>query len=82
MFRTQLYLSDSERAGLQQISKKTGKSQSELIHMAVDQFIEHFQLQDRKALLRQAKGLWNQRVELPDFNAMRWETDRACCVGG
>ena len=76
MVRTQIYITDKERASLQNIAKQTGSSQSELIRQAIDGFLNQFTQPDRKELLQQAKGIWEHRKDLPDFRAIRNEFDR------
>jgi len=76
MVRTQIYLTEKERAALRAISRQTGKNQSELIRQAVDSLIAQHQPQDRQALLTQARGMWQYRDDLPDFRALRREFDR------
>lgn len=77
MVRTQIYLTDDEQKALRALSRKTGLSQSELIRQAVDSYLTMNHPLDRAALLRQARGLWEGRTDLPDFAAMRREFDRA-----
>ena len=43
MVRTQIYLTEAERAALKAIARQTGKKQSELIRQAIDLLIEGFQ---------------------------------------
>jgi hypothetical protein len=54
MQRTQIYLSDSEKQGLQ----------------AIDSFLERHQPVGRLARLRQARGLWAAREDLPSWPAL------------
>jgi hypothetical protein len=75
--RTQIYLSQAERQGLQALALRSGRSQSALIREAIDAFLEQHQPQGRLARLRQARGLWAQRNDLPDWSALRTELDRA-----
>lgn len=77
MVRTQIYLTEEEQKGLRALSRKTGLSQSELIRQAVDSLLTSNHQIDRGALLRQARGLWQDRADLPDFTAIRRELDRA-----
>ena len=58
MLRTQIYLSDAERQGLQSLALRSGRSQSVLIREAIDSFLERHQPHARLARLRQARGLW------------------------
>ncbi len=76
MLRTQIYLTEEERAALRLMSRQTGKKQSELIRRAIDDFIDRFQPRKRLALLSQARGMWQERDDLPDFLALRRELGR------
>ena len=72
MQRTQIYLSQAERQGLQALALRSGRSQSALIREAIDAFLEQHQPQGRLA-----RGLGAQRNDLPDWSALRTELDRA-----
>jgi predicted transcriptional regulator len=76
MVRTQIYLTEKERDALRDLARQTGKKQSELIRRAIDDFIDRFQPRDRRAMLEQARGMWQDRGDLPDFQALRRELDR------
>lgn len=76
MLRTQIYLTESERIALQSMAAQTGRTQSELIREAIDQFIGLHQGGDRTKLLEKGRGLWQDRTDLPDFGALRGELDR------
>ena len=76
MVRTQIYLTEDEKETLQSISKETGKTQSELIRTAIERFIIEFEPRDRLSLLRQARGIWRDRTDLPDLRELRRELDR------
>ncbi|MEE8441858.1 MAG: ribbon-helix-helix domain-containing protein [Spirochaetia bacterium] len=76
MVRTQVYLTEDERAGLDSVSKTTGKKQSELIREAVDRFLDLAEGDRREAVLDEAAGLWRKRRDLPDFAAARRSWDR------
>lgn len=77
MIRTQVYLTARERNALQVLSRQTGKSQSELIRMAVDRLAEEYSEADRVSLLRRGRGLWKNRNDLPDARTLRAEWDRS-----
>lgn len=79
MVRTQIYLTEEERTGLDNISKATGKKQSELIREAVDRFLDLAGESRRDAVLQEAAGLWRDRKDLPDFTAVRRSWDRCAC---
>jgi len=76
MVRTQVYLTEQQRAALRDLARQTGQKQSELIRQAIDDFIDRQQPQDRRAILEQARGMWKDRDDLPDFRALRGEFDR------
>jgi predicted DNA-binding protein len=76
MVRTQIYLTPEEQQALRALARRTGTSQSELIRQAIDSLLAEEQALDRTALLRQARGLWRDRDDLPDFAALRRELDR------
>ena len=76
MIRTQIYLTNEEREALKTIAERLRQSQSEVIRTAIDRFVEEYQDEDRIDLLRQARGIWAQRDDLPDFKAVRAEMDR------
>jgi predicted transcriptional regulator len=52
MLRTQIYLSEHERKGLQALALSSGRSQSALIRGAIDAFLQQHQPQGRLARLR------------------------------
>jgi hypothetical protein len=76
MVRTQIYLTEAERAALKAIARQTGQKQSELIRQAIDRLIEGFQPGERRARLQMARGMWRERDDLPDFKSLRRELDR------
>lgn len=76
MQRTQIYLSEQERQGLQALALSSGRSQSALIREAIDSFLHQQQPQGRLARLRQARGLWAERSDLPELSILRGEMDR------
>lgn len=76
MIRTQIYLTERQRAELTTISKILGKKQSELIREAVDRLIDQAGNSRREVVLREAAGIWKGRTDLPDFKKIRTEWDR------
>jgi hypothetical protein len=77
MVRTQIYLTEIEQQALRVLARRTGRTQSELIREAIDRFIAQAEQIDRRLLLQQARGLWQNRTDLPDFAALRREFDRS-----
>ncbi len=76
MVRTQIYLTEEEREGIDAIAKSTGKKQSEVIREAVDRFLALSKRSRREAVLKDAAGMWRDRNDLPDFGAARRSWDR------
>ncbi|HEX05347.1 MAG TPA: CopG family transcriptional regulator [Bacteroidetes bacterium] len=76
MIRTQIYLTERQRDELAAIARTAGKKQSELIRDAVDRLIDQSGDSRRKAVLREAAGMWKDRTDLPDFASLRMEWDR------
>lgn len=76
MERTQIYLTREEREALKSIAEAWGQSQSEVIRMAIDRLVDDYREKTRLDYLRQAKGIWADRDDLPDFRAIREEFDR------
>ena len=71
-----MYLTEKERDGLAALAAATGKKQSELIRDAVDLLIELSSGERREAVLERAAGMWRDRSDLPDLEALRGEWDR------
>ena len=76
MVRTQVYLTEHQRNELASIATRLGKRQSEVIREAIDLLIERISRHRRKAILREATGIWKDRTDLPDFEKLRAEWDR------
>ena len=76
MAETELDLTEEERSLLQEIARRTGRSESELIHEAISRLIDGFAAENRLSLFRQAKGIWKDRSDLPVFEELRQEWDR------
>ena len=76
MIRTQIYLTDKQRAKLAVIAENMGKKQSEIIREAIDRFIDQTGRNRKNTALKEAAGIWKNRDDLPDFRAIRSEWDR------
>ena len=77
MVRTQIYLTGRQRDALAAIATHRGKRQSEVIREAVDRFIDQRSHHSRERVLRETAGIWRERTDIPDFEAIRasWERD-------
>ncbi len=76
MVRTQIYLTQEEHKALKDMAAQTGRKQSELIREAVDRFVAEGAADRRHEALEAACGIWKERTDLPDFQALRREMDR------
>jgi hypothetical protein len=69
-------LDEQSSAALRAIARQAGKTPDEMIREAVEQLIRRHQQTDRGALLRQARGMWQDRTDLPALDTLRSELDR------
>ena len=81
MVRAQIYLTVEEREALQALAREEGRSQSELLRDAIRPLLKRAALaslspEERRAGFEQARGMWKDRDDLPDFAAIRRELDR------
>jgi metal-responsive CopG/Arc/MetJ family transcriptional regulator len=76
MVRTQIYLTKEEKAEIKKIAKLSGKSQSDVIREALDQYINKVKPDNWKEKISTARGIWKDREDLPDFDKIRKEMDR------
>ena len=76
MLDTEINLTEQERNALQEISRRTGKTEGELVREALDQFIAQFQSEGQRKLMQKARGIWKNRQDLPSLQELRNEWDR------
>ena len=76
MVRTQIYLTEAQQQSLRALASRTGRKQSELIREAVDQYVAEAASLDYRSLIQRGVGIWRDRIDLPDFQALRQEADR------
>jgi hypothetical protein len=77
MVRTQVYLTEEERAGLGALGEAMGKKQAQLIREAIDHFLDAASDHRRASVLNSAAGMWRDRCDLPDFHTTRQSWDRS-----
>jgi hypothetical protein len=71
-----LHLTEQEQTIIETMAQRLGKTPDEIVHDAVKQLIAQFQAEDRLSLLRQARGMWKDRTDLPALTDLRHEWDR------
>jgi hypothetical protein len=76
MTTAQIPLTDSETTALDLIAEQTGKTRDQLLREAVSQYLVRHRPPDRLQLLRQGRGLWKDRDDLPSLESLRAEMDR------
>jgi len=76
MPQTQINLTEQNQQTLIEISRFTGKSPQELINLAVEELIKNYQHKKRLALMQQARGIWEQREDIPNLEQLRLEFNR------
>ncbi len=76
MRATTITLTEQELNFLRIIAQQTRKTPEELVRDAVIQFLAQYQAAHRRALLQQARGMWQDRADLPSFTDLRSEMDR------
>lgn len=81
MTTAQINLTESQANALQKLSAQTGKTEDELLQEAVEKLIKEVGEKEAKRqewlqALRQAKGIWEDRDDLPDLRELRREGDR------
>lgn len=77
MVRTQIYLTEEERAALKRLAEERGTSQSALIREAVDIFLAARGTQSEKKRIDESFGIWKDRENVHEtFRQIRDSLDR------
>lgn len=74
----QVTLTDAESQEIELMSQLQGKTPAALLHEAVEHMLEQHQHEKRLAALRQVRGLWQSREDLPTLEDLRseWKRER------
>ena len=67
MVRTQVYLTEAHKQGLERLATATGRRQSELIREALDGYLARKGSGDCKEALAAVRGMWADRDDLDDL---------------
>jgi predicted DNA-binding protein len=76
MTTAQVTLSEAESQAIQALSQSKGKTQEEILHEAIELLLKQHEVENRLVALQQARGIWQDRQDLPDFAELRNELDR------
>lgn len=76
MNTAQVTLTNEDSQALQTLSQIKGVAPEVLLHEAVESYLGHHTTGHRLAALRQARGIWSQRQDLPAVTELRHEWDR------
>ncbi|MBD3345008.1 MAG: ribbon-helix-helix protein, CopG family [Chitinivibrionales bacterium] len=76
MIRTQIYLTEQEKSGLESVALAKGVSQSDLVRQAIDDLLARAGEIDKSRILDEIAGVWAQRTDVPDIRDLRtgWHT--------
>jgi predicted DNA-binding protein len=76
MVRTQVYLSEEQKRGLERLAATTGKRQSDMIREALEVYLARHEPKDWREALEAVRGMWADRDDLDELQAdlrMDWE---------
>lgn len=71
MVRTQIYLTEEEKSGIESITSAKGISQSEFIRQAIDKSLLETVTIDKSVILDKIAGIWSDRGDIPDIRELR-----------
>jgi Arc/MetJ-type ribon-helix-helix transcriptional regulator len=76
MVRTQIYLTEEQKRGLEQMAAATGKRQSDLIRTALDEYLAQQRPKHWFDALEPLFGMWSDRPEMDNYERkLREEVD-------
>jgi hypothetical protein len=71
VFRTQIYLTEKEKAGLETAAHSCGLSQSEMIRRAIDDMLAATDQMNRLSIIDRTAGIWKDRKETINIRELR-----------
>jgi hypothetical protein len=71
MVRTQVYLTEKEKNGLESTALSHGVSQSDLIRQAIDELLARTGKIDKISILDEIAGIWSGRDDIADLRDLR-----------
>jgi Arc/MetJ-type ribon-helix-helix transcriptional regulator len=71
MVRTQIYLTEEEKKGLESVALSQGVSQSDLIRQAIDDLLARTGNIDKDEILDEIAGIWANKKDIPDIRTLR-----------
>jgi len=76
MFENHISISKSAQKRLTLLSSQLGKNENEIANLAILNYNYGKEIPIRE-LLKKAKGMWTDRIDLPDYNKIRksWERE-------
>jgi len=63
-------LTEAEVQAIEALSRSRGKTPQEILHEAIDHFLAWHKAENRTAALRQARGIWKDRQDLPELSEL------------
>jgi hypothetical protein len=71
MVRTQIYLTEKEKTGLESAALAQGKKQSDLIRTAIDDLLARQSTVNKSGIIDEIAGIWATRKDIPDVRRLR-----------
>lgn len=71
-----LELSSEDRVLLSSLAQDRGLTESQVVHEALTKLVGGMSSEERLRRFRQARGIWKDRTDLPDWEALWAECDR------
>jgi hypothetical protein len=71
-----LEMTPEDRSLLSHLAQDRGLTESQVVHEALTQLVGGMTNEERLRRFRQARGIWKDRTDLPDWEALRAECDR------